>query len=73
MLRYFTEATKLERLALGQPETLQRQELTGQGGGPVHFCVEDAVKVFRELEETEHGSLQQGGGETLPPGSPAVP
>src|SRR5260370_1261316 len=36
VLRYFVEAVKLERLALGEPETVQRQELTGKGGDPPH-------------------------------------
>ena len=40
VLRFFTEGTKLERLALGEPEALQRQELTGKGGGPLHFSHE---------------------------------
>jgi len=56
VLRYFTEGAKLERLGRGQPETVQRQELTGQGGGPVQFRLEDAVKVYHELQEADHGS-----------------
>jgi hypothetical protein len=73
VLRYCSEATKLERLALGEPEVLQRQELTGQGGGPLQFCVEDAVAVFRELEEAPRGPLQQDAVPAPPPGSPPVP
>ena len=50
MLRYFVEAAKLERLSLGEPETVQRQEVTGKGGGPLHFSVEEAVAAARELD-----------------------
>jgi hypothetical protein len=73
VLRYFVEAAKLERLALGEPETVQRQELTGKGGGPLHFSLEEAVTAARELEEAERAFVQRGGGETLPAGSPEVP
>jgi hypothetical protein len=31
VLRFFVEAARLERLALGEPDTLQRQEVTGKG------------------------------------------
>jgi hypothetical protein len=73
VLRYFVEAVKLERLALGEPETVQRQEVTGKGGGPLHFSLEDAVAAARELEEAERDFVQRGGGETLRQGSPEVP
>jgi hypothetical protein len=71
--RFLIEATKLERLALGEPDTVQRQELTGKGGGPLQFSLEDAVAAARELEEAEGDSLQREGGEALLPGSPEVP
>jgi hypothetical protein len=70
VLRYLVEATKLERLAMGEPDAVQRQELTGPGGGPVRFCVEDVVKAIREAED-DH--LQRDGGKTLRDGSPEVP
>jgi hypothetical protein len=73
VLRYFVEAAKLERLALGEPETVQRQELTGKGGGPLHFSLEDAVTAARELEEAERDFMHRGGSETLPDRDPEVP
>jgi hypothetical protein len=73
LLRYLVEAAKLERLALGEPETVQRQEVTGHGGGPLHFSLEDAVAAARELEESEHDPLHPGGGEALPDRGPQVP
>jgi hypothetical protein len=73
VLRYFVEAAKLERLALGEPETVQRQELTGRGGGPLRFSLEDAVAAARELEESEHDAMQRNGGETLPDRSAQMP
>jgi hypothetical protein len=66
VLRYFVEAAKLERLALGEPDAVQRQELTGRGGGPLRFSLEDAVAACRELEESEHDAVQRSGDETLP-------
>jgi hypothetical protein len=65
LLRYIVEAVKVERLALGEPDTLQRHEVTGRGGGPLHFSLEEAVAAARELEEAEHGAVQSDGGETL--------
>jgi hypothetical protein len=73
VLRYFVEAVKLERLALGEPDTVQRQELTGKGGSPLHFSPEDAVAAARELEEAERDAVQRGGGAALPDRSPEVP
>jgi hypothetical protein len=58
VVRFFVEAAKLERLALGEPETVQRQELTGKGGTPLHFSLEDAVAAARELEESERATHQ---------------
>ena len=66
VLRYFVEAAKLERLALGEPDTVQRQELTGRGGSPLRFSLEDAVAACRELEEAEHDKVQRSGDKTLP-------
>jgi hypothetical protein len=73
LLRYFVEAAKLERLAMGEPDTVQRQELTGRGGSQLRLSLEDAVAAARELEEAERDSVQRGGGEALPPRSPEVP
>lgn len=73
VLRYFVEAAKLERLALGEPDAVQRQELTGRGGSPLRFSLEDVVAAARELEESEHDSMQRSGGETLPERNPEVP
>ena len=69
VLRYFIEAAKLERLALGEPDVVQRHEVTGRGGGPLRFTLEDAVAACRELEQAEHDHVQPHGGETLPDGS----
>jgi hypothetical protein len=73
LLRYFVEAAKLERLALGEPDSVQRQELTGRGGAPLHFSLEQVVTAARELEEAEHDSLHRSGSPTLPDRSPQVP
>jgi hypothetical protein len=37
VIRYFVEATKLERTANGEPEAIEERRLTGKGGGPVKF------------------------------------
>lgn len=73
LLRYIVEAVKLERLVLGEPDTVQRHELTGRGGSALHFTLEDAVAAARELEEAERGSLQRDGGATLQDRGPEVP
>jgi hypothetical protein len=73
LLRYITEAIKLERLALGEPDSVQRHELTGRGGSTLHYSLEEAVTAARELEEAEHGCVQRDGGPTLQDGSPEVP
>jgi hypothetical protein len=72
LLRFIVEAAKLERLALGEPDAVQRHELTGRGGGALHFSLEDAVAAVLELEEAEHGSVQRDGGQTVQDGSPEV-
>jgi hypothetical protein len=43
VLRFFVDAAKLERLALGEPDALQRQELTGRNGGPVVLNIVEEV------------------------------
>jgi hypothetical protein len=42
--------------------------LSGEGGGPIRFSVEEAVAADRELEETERDLLRRSGGETLQDG-----
>jgi hypothetical protein len=61
VLRFFIEAATLERLALGEPETVQRQELTGRGGAPLRFTLEDAVAAAREWEDAKRDRLQRDG------------
>jgi hypothetical protein len=72
-LRYLIEAVKLERLTLGEPDSVQRQELTGRGGAPLHLTLEAVVTAARELEEAEHDALQRSGGKTLPDRNPQMP
>jgi hypothetical protein len=73
LLRFFTEGTKLERTALGEPETIEEKRLTGPGGGAVLFTVEDAVNADRQLEEWNHDRLQSQPGTPVPDGDPQVP
>jgi hypothetical protein len=72
-LRYFVEATKLERTARGEPETIEERRLTGKGGGPVVFSLEDALMADKELENWIHDRLQPPGGGALPEGNPEMP
>jgi hypothetical protein len=73
VLRYFVEATKLERSARGQPETIEERRLTGKSGGAVFFSFEDAVTAEKELQEWHNDRLQPSTGETLPEGNSQVP
>jgi hypothetical protein len=43
VLRFFVEAAKLERLAMGEPDTFQRQEVTGKAGGPLVLHITEEV------------------------------
>ena len=52
--RFCTEATKLERTALGEPETIEEQRLTGTGGGTVHFSLETPC---RPTENWRNGTM----------------
>jgi hypothetical protein len=72
-LRYFVEATKLERTARGEPETIEERRLTGKGGGPVVFSLEDALLADEELENWKHDRLQPPGGGALSEGNPEMP
>jgi hypothetical protein len=71
--RFFVEATKLERTARGEPEAIEERRLTGRGGGPIGFSLEDAVNADQELENWEHDQVQPPGGESLPEGNQEVP
>jgi hypothetical protein len=73
MLRFLVAAAKLERTALGVPESIEEQRLTGAGGGAVIFTLEDAVRADQELEEWNHDRLQSPGSGPLPEGDPQVP
>src|SRR5262249_16136143 len=73
VLRYFVEATKLERTARGEPETIEERRLTGKDGGAVRFSLEDALTAEKELLEGGNDRLQSRGGEVLPEGSPQMP
>jgi len=73
VLRYFVEATRLERTARGEPEAIEERRLTGKGGGTVVFSLEDALEADKELQEWQNDRLQSRGGEVLPEGSPQVP
>jgi hypothetical protein len=67
-LAVLQDEAKLEGL---YPAT--KTELTGTGGGPVRFALEDAVTADRELEEWQRDRLQRNGSLPLPPGGPQVP
>jgi hypothetical protein len=51
----------------------RRLELTGKGGGPLQFNVEDAVEADRELEEAIGDRVRPGAGPEVPEGSAEVP
>ena len=73
VIRYLTEASKLERTARGEPESIEERRLTGKGGGPIGFSLEDAVSADKELENWEHERVQPPGDGALPEGDPQVP
>jgi hypothetical protein len=73
VVRYFIEATKLERTALGEPETIEERRLTGKGGGAVSFSLEDALAAEKELETWQNDRVQPSGGAEVPEGNPEVP
>ena len=72
VLRFLVAAAKLERTALGEPETIAEQRHTGAGGA-VLFTLEDAVRADQELEEWNHDRLQSPGSRPLPEGDSQVP
>jgi hypothetical protein len=71
-LRFLVEATKLERTARGEPETIEERRLTGKDGGAVVLSLEEAVQADQELEEWENERLQTNS-HALPKGNPQVP
>jgi hypothetical protein len=73
VVRYLVEATKLERTARGEPESIEERRLTGKGGGAVKFSMEDAVSADKELETWQNDRVQPATGEPLPEGNPEVP
>lgn len=73
VLRFCIESAKLERTALGEPQTIEEQRLTGPGGGPVAFTLEDAVRADQELENAHYDRLQSPGSSPLPEGNSQVP
>jgi hypothetical protein len=73
VLRFCIEAAKLERTALGEPEVVEEQRLTGPGGGAVAFTLEDAVRADQELEKWSHERNQPDPSAALPEGNPQVP
>jgi hypothetical protein len=72
VLRYFVEATKLERTARGEPETIEERRLTGKDGGAVRFSLEEALMAEKELEEWENDRMHSAGGNALSEGNPQV-
>jgi hypothetical protein len=72
-LRFMVAAAKLERTALGEPESIEEQRHTGAGVGAVIFTLEDAVRADQELEEWNHDRLQSPGSGPLPEGDSQVP
>src|SRR5262249_20738934 len=72
-IRYLVEATRLERTARDEPESIEERRLTGKGGGPIGFTLEDAVAADKELADWHNERLQPPGDGTLPQGNPQVP
>jgi hypothetical protein len=72
VLRYFVEATKLERTARGQPETIEEQRLTGKDGDAVRFSLEDALLAEKELQEWKNDRMHAAGSNALSEGNPQV-
>lgn len=67
VLRFFIDAAKLERTALGEPQTVAEQRLTGNGGGPVN------VTCTRILTDEELTRIVESGGDgtAQPPEGPS--
>ena len=73
LARFVVEATKLERTARGEPESIEERRLTGKGGGPIGFSLEETVAADRELEDWQNDRVQPTGDAALPEGDPQVP
>ena len=58
VVRFVTEAGKLERIALGQPEILEEKRQSSGNKGGVLFTFEDAVQADQEMEQWNHDRLQ---------------
>jgi hypothetical protein len=50
-----------------------KRELSGSGGGPLRFAVEDAVAAAQELEDWERGNVQLAGSSEVPARNDQVP
>jgi hypothetical protein len=73
LARFIVEATKLERTARGEPEAIEERRLTGKGGGPIGFSLEDAVRASKELEDWHNDRVQPAGDGALPEGNTQMP
>jgi hypothetical protein len=71
VLRFLVAASKLERTALGEPESIEEQRHTGVGA--VLFTLEDAVRADQELKEWTHDRLQSSASGSLPERNSQVP
>jgi hypothetical protein len=67
IVRFCLEAAKLERMALGAPETTAADQAAENGKVPPFF-MEDIVALHQQMEAYEHARLNGKSG--LPPGSP---
>jgi hypothetical protein len=73
VLRFCTESAKLERTAVGEPETMEGQSVTAATAGAVVFTLEDAVRADQELENWNHDRMQSQPSTPLPNGDSQVP
>ena len=74
LLRFCTEAAKLERLALGEPQPVDEVSPMNQADAVDSFSVEDVVRADRELEEFENANSSKRGDEAAAAdGSAQVP
>jgi hypothetical protein len=74
LLRFVADATKLERLALGESQQeVEPTDPLNPAGDPMSFSLEDAVEADRELEEFRREQFQQREEQAAPEGGPQVP
>lgn len=45
LLKIWNETVKVERVSRGEPETVQQQQITGKGGGPVRVAGPDLSRL----------------------------